>query len=159
MERLFDWKTMREIKSCCILLTSLLFLCVGCSSFQSYEIVTAPVISMTHSRLPKNYRLKSGRHFIGKFCEDEKPVYDTGELVGMADQAIYKVQKKFKATHLLDVRISREGDCTIAVGNLANAYKVQKRRRKKRRLSSEMDDFEFTNELLPPDKADQEKPL
>lgn len=35
------------------------------------------------------------------------------------------------------------------------AYKVRKRRRTKRRISSDLEDFEFTNELLPPDKVDQ----
>ena len=123
---------------------------MACSSFKNYELITAPVVSMTHSRLPSNYRLKVGRHFIGKFCEDDKPVYDTGELVGMADQVLYLVQSKHKATHLIDVRISREGDCVIAVGNVAKAYKV-KWKNSSRSLSNNEDDFEFTDEILPPD--------
>lgn len=147
---------MRQIASRRLPLIILALAFSGCASFNNYEIVTAPVVSMTHSKLPKKYRLKAGRHFISKFCEDEKPVYNTGQLVGMADQAIYKAQKMFKATHLLDVRISREGKCVLVVGNLANAYKVRrkKRKRRKRNLSSNEleEEFEFTDELLPPDK-------
>ena len=140
---------MCEIKSCCLLLTFAMLL--GCSTFKNYEIITAPVVSMSHSKLPKRYRLKAGKHFISKFCEDDKPIRDTGELVGMADQALYAAQKKHNATHLLDVRLSREGDCVIAVGNTARAYKVRKRRNRKRKLSSVDEDIEFTNEILPPD--------
>lgn len=132
----------------------------GCSTFVQREILSAPVVSMTHSQLPKDYKLKVGRAFISKFCEDDEPVVKTGKLVGMSEQAIYLAQEKHKATHLMDVRISREGDCVIAEGNAARALKVipkvtsgKKGERKTASIVTAQTEFDWTEEVLPADPS------
>lgn len=151
MEYLASGERVLKIACCCISLVFLL-VTVGCASFKNYEVLSAPIVSMTHSHIPANYRIKKGQSFISRFCEENKPLINTGELVGLADQALYAAQKKFKATHLVDVRVSREGDCAIVDGNVAYAYKVKKIK-KDRSLSGE-DHFEWTEELLPADQSE-----
>ncbi len=133
---------------------------------------------MTHSKLPDNYRLQSGASFLSEFCEGDEPVLKTGAVIGMADQAILKAQKRHKATHLLDVRIVRERDCVIAEGTTAKAVRVQARASKIKksvwysqpsgRVPASVsenhqstnwelsDDLEFTGDVLP---ADEDAPV
>lgn len=147
---------------------------IGCAGVSERHLLTVPVVSMTHSRLPENYRLQSGASFFSEFCEDDEPVQQTGAVIGMADQAILKAQKRYKATHLLDVRIVRERDCVIAEGTTAKAVRVQARTSKIKKsasysmssggrspasgsVRSELskwelsDDLEFTTDVLPAD--------
>lgn len=137
-------------------------LTTGCSTFVQRELLSAPVVSMTHSQIPENYKLKVGRSFISKFCEDDPPLVKTGKLVGMADQAIYQAQEKHKATHLLDVRISREGECVIAEGNAARALRIIPKTTKNKKMERKtaattpamtpnQADFEWTEEVLAAD--------
>lgn len=104
----------------------------GCAGIQERNLLTVPVVSMTHSKLPANYRLLSGSSFLTEFCEGDRPVVNTGKVIGLADQAILKAQKRHKATHLLDVRVVREGDCVIAEGTTAKAVRVEKRSQRAR---------------------------
>ena len=104
----------------------------GCAGIHERNLLTVPVVSMTHSKLPKDYRLQSGSSFLTEFCEDDRPIVNTGKVIGLADQAILKAQKKHKATHLLDVRVVREGECVIAEGTTARAVRVEKRSERSR---------------------------
>lgn len=150
---------------------------IGCAGISERNLLTVPVVSMTHSKLPDNYRLQSGASFFSEFCKDDEPIQQTGAVIGMADQAILKAQKRYKATHLLDVRIVRERDCVIAEGTTAKAVRVQVRKSKIKKSvfysannnnrgpasdSGEprepraskweiSDDLEFTNDVLPAD--------
>lgn len=105
----------------------IVFVTSGCAGISERNLLTVPVVSMTHSKLPKDYRLQSGNSFLTEFCEDDRPIVNTGKVIGLADQAILKAQKRHKATHLLDVRVVREGDCVIAEGTTARAVRVEKR--------------------------------
>lgn len=148
------------------------FFAVGCSGIRERNLLTVPVVSMTHSKLPKDFRLQSGNSFLTEFCEDDRPIVNTGKVIGLADQAILKAQKRYKATHLLDVRVVREGDCVIAEGTTARAVRVEKRSEKSRKAMlgpqptsnrmpaaipaaiaavGSVEEFVFTNEVLPPD--------
>lgn len=148
-------------------------LLAGCAGISERNLLTVPVVSMTHSKLPDNYRLQSGASFFSEFCEDDEPIQKTGAVIGMADQAILKAQKRYKATHLLDVRIVRERDCVIAEGTTAKAVRVQARASKIKKSAfysapnsgrspassapqvsvwELSDDLEFTSDVLPPDE-------
>lgn len=115
-----------------IVFVTLGLLLAGCAGIQERNLLTAPVVSMTHSKLPPNYKLQSGSPFLTEFCEGDRPVVNTGKVIGLADQAILKAQKRYKATHLLDVRVVREGDCVIAEGTTAKAVRVEKRSERSR---------------------------
>ena len=150
-------------------------LMLGCAGISERNLLTVPVVSMTHSKLPDNYRLQSGASFFSEFCEDDEPIQQTGAVIGMADQAILKAQKRYKATHLLDVRIVRERDCVIAEGTTAKAVRVQPRTSKIKKSAfysvpgggrgpasnsigaqpskwELSDDLEFTADVLPADE-------
>ncbi len=141
----------------CYRISIILFLLYmsACSTSARYRILNAPVVSMTHSKIPPNYRLKVGKSFFFKFCEKEKPIKDTGNYIGLADQVLYKAQKTTKSTHLIDVLVTREDSCVIAEGNTAKAIKVQDELPLPRKTASENNQV-LVEEILPPDPDEQD---
>lgn len=99
----------------------------ACSSIKRRHVLSAELVSMTHSQLPEKYSLKRISITNESFCEDDKPIYNQGPFIGLTDQAILKAQKKHKATHIADISIFIEGDCAVISGTASIAIKKSKR--------------------------------
>lgn len=123
---------------------------IGCtSSATRTRVLSAPLASMTHSKIPVGYRIKTGKAVSATFCHGDKPIVETGSIIGMIDQVLYKAQTENQATHLLDLLIMRDGDCVTAEANSGQAVKIKM-------LNSTSREFEWTTTLLPPDTESTE---
>lgn len=124
---------------------TILLLTGACTSTATRSrVLSVPVASMTHSKLPLGYKLRPGKAVIAKFCKGDAPIVETGDIVGMVDQVLYKAQTENQATHLLDVLVMRDGNCLTAEANAAQAVKFKAR-------SAAAKDFEWTTTILTPD--------
>lgn len=128
----------------------IILLATGCSTARKH-VLSAQLVSMTHSQVPEDYRLKRISIADESFCEDDKPIYNSGKVVGLVDQAILKAQKKHKATHLADVSIFIEEDCGVISGTAVRAVRRAPPKKIHRVPASQKGKTEELELVAPPD--------
>lgn len=127
---------------------ALAVIAAGCSSTPARKrVFSVPVVSMTHSRIPSGYKIKVGRAISTRFCKGDAPVVETGQTVGMIDQAIHKAQIEHNATHLYDVLVMQEKSCFVLEALAVQAYKLKAREP----ASKAGGEAQWMEVLLPPD--------